>query len=205
MHNINFIRDEILAQDYQGIFDKMCSIADKVASKELQETIWFLQHKDVYTIGRSGNASDIIDNDIPLVYTNRGGMITYHGVGQLICYLMLDIRKQFNSDVHKYVHFLEESIIIVLRSYGILAHKSDKGIGVWIEEEKIASIGVRISKGVSIHGFALNVNPDLSKFNKIVPCGIQGCKLTSMKKLQIHPNISDISQSFIDLAFSRLK
>ncbi|MCC7231600.1 MAG: lipoyl(octanoyl) transferase LipB [Bacteroidia bacterium] len=154
----------------------------------------FCEHPHVYTLGRSGDESHLLAGMLQLknlsatfVKNNRGGDITYHGPGQLVGYPILDL-DHFFTDIHKYLRMLEESVIWTLRRYGIEGSRYPGYTGVWLDPEdprqarKICAIGVRCSRWVTMHGFALNVNTDLSYFDHIVPCGITGKKVTSMEK-----------------------
>jgi lipoyl(octanoyl) transferase len=162
----------------------------KVFNKELDDSIIFVEHDPVYTLGKNADQSNILANypkDVEIHNIDRGGDVTYHGPGQLVGYPIINI-KNINMSVGKYVHTLEEILINTLKLFDIVAKRRDKLIGVWVGEEKIASIGVRVQKGVTKHGFALNVNTDLSYFEGIIPCGIENCKVTSMEQL-LHKNI----------------
>jgi lipoyl(octanoyl) transferase len=151
----------------------------------------FVEHNSVYTLGKSGKISNLLldendlkKNDIKFYNTNRGGDITYHGPGQIVCYPILDL-DNFFTDVHKYLRFLEETIILTLRDYGIKGERSENETGVWLDvntrnPRKICALGVKASRWVTMHGLALNVNNDLSYFNDIVPCGIKDKSVTSI-------------------------
>ncbi|HEY6505166.1 MAG TPA: lipoyl(octanoyl) transferase LipB [Chitinophagaceae bacterium] len=154
----------------------------------------FVEHPPVYTLGKSGNIENVLISDemrsmkgIEFFHTNRGGDITFHGPQQIVGYPILDLEK-FYTDIGKYLRNLEEVIILALAEYGIEAGRSKGETGVWIEadkpgsERKICAIGVRSSRWITMHGFALNVNTDLSHFNFIIPCGIQNKQVTSLEK-----------------------
>jgi lipoyl(octanoyl) transferase len=154
----------------------------------------FTEHPSVYTLGKSGDKSNVLlsdeelaANDISFYHTNRGGDITFHGPGQLVGYPILDLEK-FYTDIGKYLRNIEEIIIRVMADYGLKGERSSGETGVWIEpgvpgrERKICAIGVRCSRWVTMHGFALNVNTDLSYFNNIIPCGIVNKQVTSLAK-----------------------
>lgn len=155
--------------------------------------ILFCEHPHVYTLGKSGSENNLLLpperlHEINASYykINRGGDITYHGPGQLVAYPILDL-DQFFTDIHKYMRYLEEAIILMLYDYGIKGSRLDKFTGVWIDPDtenarKICAMGVRCSRWVTMHGLALNVNPDLNYFNKIIPCGIDDKAVTSMQK-----------------------
>lgn len=154
----------------------------------------FVEHPAVYTLGKSGNKEnvllsddDLIANDIQFFNTNRGGDITFHGPQQIVGYPILDLEK-FYTDIGKYLRNLEETIILTMAEYGLKGERSAGETGVWIEpgvvgsERKICAIGVRCSRWITMHGFALNVNTDLSYFNHIIPCGIVNKQVTSLEK-----------------------
>ena len=151
------------------------------------ELIWILEHNDVYTAGTSSNKNEILDKSINILKTNRGGKITYHGPGQRVAYVMLDLRKR-GRDISAFVRNLEQWIINTLLMFDITAERRSGRVGVWViqengTEEKIAAIGVRLKKWISFHGISINLNPDLSHFEGIVPCGIQDFGVTSLHKL----------------------
>lgn len=151
----------------------------------------FVEHPHVYTLGKSGNMSNLLLNEVQLTQKgatfykiNRGGDITYHGPGQIVGYPILDL-DNFFTDIHKYLRFLEEVIILTLDEYGLKAERSPGETGVWLDvgtpfARKICAMGVRASRWVTMHGFALNVNTDLGYFDNIIPCGIRGKAVTSL-------------------------
>jgi len=154
----------------------------------------FVEHPPVYTLGKSGNKENVLlgeeelnERDIRFFHTNRGGDITFHGADQVVCYPILDLEK-FDTDIGKYLRQLEEVIILTLAEYGISGNRSKGETGVWIEpgvpgqERKICAIGVRCSRWITMHGFAFNVNTDLSYFKHIIPCGIANKQVTSLEK-----------------------
>ena len=173
---------------YSKSYDLMQKVVNLIVEYKKLERIVLLEHFDVYTIGASGNEKDVVLNidNIPVFYTNRGGMVTYHGVGQKIIYFLLDLRKR-NKDVKKFVLAIENLIINVLKEFEILGFIKEGMVGVFVEHlgeiKKIAAIGVKFSRWVSSHGTSLNVNVDLKKFNAIVPCGIKEFGVTSMEEV----------------------
>lgn len=152
------------------------------------ECIWLLEHPALFTLGTSGHETDILDPTLPVYKTGRGGKATFHGPGQRIVYSMLDLQKH-GHDLRHFIRCLEKWILLTLNEFGIQGFADPNRIGIWVEtnggEEKIASIGIRVSKWVTYHGFALNVDPDLSQFNKIIPCGLQGASMTSLAALGV--------------------
>ncbi len=161
-----------------------------------QELIWTLEHNEVFTAGTSYKENEIIDKSIKILETNRGGKITYHGPGQLICYFVLDLRKK--KDIRKFITIIEKTIIQTLKFYKIEAFPDKDNIGIWYnynnEVKKIAAIGIRVSKWIAYHGFAININNDLENYKKIVPCGISDKGVTNLKNIldQDYSNLSDI-------------
>ncbi|PWN06056.1 lipoyl(octanoyl) transferase LipB [Rhodohalobacter mucosus] len=162
------------------------SISDE---KLIHDMLLFVEHPHVYTLGKSGDSahllkavSELSNIEAEYVETDRGGDITYHGPGQIVGYPILDLDGYF-TDIHKYLRYLEEVIIRTCAEYGISAGRIDGLTGVWVEDEKICAMGIRCSRWVTMHGFALNVNTDLNYFNHIVPCGISNKAVTSLEKI----------------------
>ena len=161
-----------------------------------QELIWTLEHNEVFTAGTSYKENEIIDKSIKILETNRGGKITYHGPGQLICYFVLDLRKK--KDIRKFITTIEKTIIQTLKFYKIETFPDKDNIGIWHkynnEVKKIAAIGIRVSKWIAYHGFAININNDLENYKKIIPCGISDKGVTNLKKIldQDYSNLNDI-------------
>jgi len=186
--------------------------AAAIASREAGELVWLLEHPPLYTSGTSGKADDLLAPRFPLFTTGRGGQLTYHGPGQRVAYVMLDL-KQRRPDVRAYVASLEEWIIRTLASFNVRGERREDRIGVWVKrpdkgpgfEDKIAAIGVRLKRWVSLHGIALNVDPDLSHFSAIVPCGIANPRygVTSLVDLGHPLTMADVDvalrQAFEDI------
>jgi lipoyl(octanoyl) transferase len=186
------------AWDYQEkLFDQIIAIKRQnrreETSLETQSYLLFCEHPHVYTLGKSGDEKNLLVNEEYLKSRgatfhkiNRGGDITYHGPGQIVGYPILDL-ENFFTDIHKYLRFLEEAVILTLKEYGIESGRSEGETGVWIESgtekaRKICALGVRSSRWVTMHGFAFNVNPDLDYFGNIIPCGIIDKSVTSMEQ-----------------------
>ncbi len=147
------------------------------------DTLLFVEHPHVYTLGRGGKAANVLaPKDVPVYRTSRGGDVTYHGPGQLVVYPIIDLRSKLRKDVHRYVRNLEQSAILTLADFGIAAVRRPPYTGIWIDDRKIAAIGVAVRRCVTYHGLALNVNSDLSYFQRIVPCGLAWADVTSMAK-----------------------
>ena len=161
------------------------------------DLIWILEHKEIYTAGTNYKEEEILDKNIKLIKTNRGGKITYHGPGQLICYFVINL-KQRNKDIRKFITLIEKTIIESLSEYDIQSFGDPKNIGIWINEDantkKVAAIGVRVSKWIAYHGFAINISNDLKKYQNIIPCGIINKGVTNLKQIddQNYNNLSDV-------------
>ena len=159
----------------------------QVSQNRNEELIWFLEHKSVYTCGVNFNQKDVLDKNVKIVKTNRGGKITWHGRGQLICYFVLDISKR-KRDIRKFITAIENSIIETLKSFKISSFSDRKNIGIWVldrnEEKKIAAIGFRIKKWIAFHGFSLNLSNNLNNYKKIVPCGISDKGISKVKNFK---------------------
>ena len=161
-----------------------------------QELIWTLEHNEIFTAGTSYKENEIIDKSIKILETNRGGKITYHGPGQLICYFVLDLRKK--KDIRKFITIIEKTIIQTLQFYKVETFPDKNNIGIWHksnnEIKKIAAIGIRVSKWIAYHGFAININNNLENYKKIIPCGISDKGVTNLKNIldQDYSNLSDI-------------
>lgn len=159
-------------------------VARKIADPSAPDELLLLEHEPVYTIGRTPDQSSLRDASHlphPVVQINRGGQATYHGPGQLVGYPLLDLRVR-GQDLHRYLRGLEEVLIATLREYGVEAARREGLTGVWVDQRKIASIGVGVRRWISMHGFALNVGHDLEPFREITPCGISGVEMTSLSR-----------------------
>lgn len=173
---------ELGVVDYLSAWQMQKQIADGVLTGKIENTLLLLQHPSVYTAGRRTQLSDRPLGNTPVIDVDRGGKITWHGVGQLVGYPIIKLKN--SADVVGFVRELENALIQVCGEFGITAQRYCERSGVWVRDEKgdrkIAAIGLRVAKGVSTHGFALNVNPDLSAYSKIIPCGIPDAKVTSI-------------------------
>ena len=154
--------------------------------KKVDDLIWVLEHDHIYTSGTSYKENEIIDKSINIIKTNRGGKITYHGPGQLICYFVIDLKKG-KKDIRKFISVIEKSIIETLSLYDIETFADKENIGIWYNDnstiKKVAAIGVRVSKWIAYHGFSININTDLSFYDGIIPCGILNHGVTSIKAI----------------------
>ena len=161
-----------------------------------KELIWTLTHDEIFTAGTSYNENEIIDKSIKIINTNRGGKITFHGPGQLICYFVLDLRNK--KDVRKFITIIEKTIIQTLKYFKIETFSDKDNIGIWHKKKneinKVAAIGVRVSKWIAYHGFAININNNLEQYKKIIPCGISDKGVTNLKEIddQDYSNLEHI-------------
>jgi lipoyl(octanoyl) transferase len=175
--------------------------AAAIAAGEAAELVWLLEHPPLYTSGTSGKASDLLDPRFPTFATGRGGQLTYHGPGQRVAYVMLDLKRR-RPDVRAYVASLEEWIIRTLAAFNVRGERREDRVGVWVKrpdkgtghEDKIAAIGVRLKRWVSFHGIAINVEPDLTHFAGIVPCGVADPRygVTSLVDLGLPITMADV-------------
>ncbi|MGJ5071066.1 lipoyl(octanoyl) transferase LipB [Bradyrhizobium oligotrophicum] len=191
--------------DYARATEFMEARAAAIAAHEAAEMVWLLEHPPVYTAGTSGKAEDLRDPRFPLVPTGRGGQVTYHGPGQRVAYVMLDLKRR-RPDVRAYVAALEETIIRTLDAFNVRGERREDRVGVWVKrpdkgeghEDKIAAIGVRLKRWVTFHGIAINVEPDLSHFQAIVPCGVTDPRygVTSLVDLGLPVTLADVDVAF---------
>ena len=201
---VDWIKSEELV-DFSHSISWMEKRAVQIYTQERSECVWLLQHPPIYTAGTSAKIKDLKDPDrFPVIKTSRGGQYTYHGPGQRIIYVMLDLNKR-GKDIKKYVKNLEIWVIRSLEKLEITGETRSGRVGIWVSrpnkpslpdgsvrEDKIAAIGVRLKKWITYHGISINVNPDLSHFNGIVPCGISNQGITSFEDLDNRNNINDL-------------
>lgn len=179
--------------DYQPTWQAMQRFTDTRGS-DTPDEIWLLEHPPVFTQGQAGKAEHVLfPGDIPVVQVDRGGQVTYHGPGQLVAYLLLDVRRS-GIGVRELVNRIERSLVDLLASYGVSAHAKPDAPGVYVDGAKIASLGLRIRNGRSFHGLALNVDMDLQPFQRINPCGYAGMAMTQLADLAAEPiALSEVS------------
>ena len=191
--------------DYNTALEKMDNYVQKIISGEADEKIWLLEHPSLYTAGASADKKDLVEpNRFPVFETKRGGQYTYHGPGQRVVYVMLDLNNR-GKDIKKFVANLEAWIIHTLEEFNVVGQSRNGRVGIWVErpdkpknidglfeEEKIAAIGVRLKKWISFHGLSINVDPDLSHFQGIVPCGIKEHGVTSLVDLGLPVSMTDL-------------
>ena len=178
-----------------------------VHNKTSKELIWILEHPYVFTAGKNYKKNEILDKKTKILQTNRGGKITWHGPGQLICYFVIDLNKR-KKDIRKFVQLIENVIIKSLEEYDISTFPDRKNIGIWVNHKKkikkIAAIGIRVSKWIAYHGFSLNINNKLNSYKKIIPCGISDRGVTNLEKIK-KQNYSNIKKKIINNFIKYLK
>ena len=201
------IKKSIKPVNYLDAISFLEKRVEKIIKKQEKELIWILEHPSIFTAGTSYNEKDIIDKKIDIIKTSRGGKITWHGPGQLICYLVIDLNNR-KKDIRKFVHIIEKSIIESLEEIGVSSQSDRKNIGIWVKsnkkEKKIAAIGIKVKKWIAYHGFSLNIDNDLSNYKKIIPCGISDKGVTSLKELNIY-KFSKLSEIILKKLIFNLK
>jgi len=169
--------------DYGAALSLQESLVESKHRENLPDLLLFVEHPHVITLGRGGKAANVVSaGDVPVFRSSRGGDVTYHGPGQMVVYPIIDLKSKLRKDVHRYLRYLEQAAIRTLKSFGIEAERNPPWTGIWIGKKKIAAIGVAVRRGITYHGLALNVNTDLTYFERIVPCGLSWSKVTSMQK-----------------------
>ena len=180
---------------------------DKINKKQSNELIWILEHPSTFTSGNSSKEEDIIDKSINVIKTSRGGKITWHGPGQLICYTLINLNNR-NKDIRNFLNVIEKSIINSLKYFGIYSYSDRKNIGIWTKqdnnEKKIGAIGIKVKKWITYHGFSININNDISNYNKIIPCGIRNKGITTLNKIK-KQSYKKLSDELIKNLISNLK
>jgi lipoyl(octanoyl) transferase len=180
---------------YPEAVEAMEARAAAIAEGTKPELVWLVEHPPIYTAGTSAKDSDLVEARFPVFQTGRGGQYTYHGPGQRVGYVMLNLKGR-GGDVRKFVHDLEEWLIRTLAQFDVKGERREGRVGIWVargnREDKIAALGVRVRRWVTFHGVALNVAPDLSHFNGIVPCGIRGHGVTSLADLGITASMAEV-------------
>ena len=200
------IKKSVKPVNYFDAIDFMEQRLQKIFDNNEQELIWTLEHKEIYTAGTSYNKNEIIDKSIKITETNRGGKITYHGPGQLICYFVIDLRKK--KDIRKFITCIEKTIIETLRNFDLETFSDKDNIGIWHKKNgiinKVAAIGIRVKKWIAYHGFAININNDLKNYKKIIPCGISDKGVTNLKNI-IDQDYSNLNDELIKNFIANLK
>lgn len=185
--------------DYPQAVAEMEQRVEGIISGAAPELVWLVEHPPLYTAGTSADASDLLSQDFPLYNTGRGGQITYHGPRQRVVYIMLNLKKRNLMDIRLFVKSLENWLIDSLLEFGIQGFIREGRVGVWVNdngcEKKIAAIGIRVRRWVTFHGIALNVDPELSHYRGIVPCGIRGFGVTSMCALGVQADMNEVDNA----------
>ena len=200
------IKKSIKPVNYYEAIDLLETRLKNITANKEKELIWILEHPEIFTAGTSYKENEIIDKSIDLIKTNRGGKITYHGPGQLICYFVIDLREK--KDIRNFITTIENTIIQSLKKYNIEAFPDKENIGIWYKDknkiQKIAAIGIRVRKWIAYHGFAINVDNNLENYKKIIPCGISDRGVTNLKKISIQ-DYSNLNDVIIENFISNLK
>ncbi len=169
--------------DYLAALKLQKGILERKQRDASADVLLFVEHPHVYTLGRSGREVNVLDaREVPVIGTSRGGDVTYHGPGQMIVYPIIDLRSKLRKEVHRYLLNLEMSAIRTLNDFSLDGVRRPPYTGIWIDNRKIASIGIAVRRGITFHGLALNVNTDLSYFKRIIPCGLSWADVTSMAR-----------------------
>ncbi|WP_440923237.1 lipoyl(octanoyl) transferase LipB [Candidatus Pelagibacter sp.] len=193
----------VIYEDAKKMMEERLLNVDLNKSNEL---IWTLEHPDIYTAGTSYNQSDILDKSIKILETNRGGKITYHGPGQLICYFVIDLKKR-KKDIRNFITIIEKTIIDTLQFFNIKTFSDKENIGIWYKDneqtKKVAAIGVRISKWIAYHGFSININNNLDKYRAIIPCGIKDKGVTNLKQIK-DQDYKKLDKKLVEIFISNL-
>jgi len=177
------IHQDLGLLEYQAAQALQEQLVDAKQREPSDDVLLFVEHPHVYTLGRGGKDANVLaPGEVPVHRTSRGGDVTYHGPGQLVVYPIVDLRSKLRKDVHRYVRNLELSAIETLKEFGLSAMRRPPYTGIWIDNRKIAAIGVAVRRAITYHGLALNVNADLSYFQRIIPCGLTWADVTSMQK-----------------------
>ena len=187
--------------DYPAVLslqDKLVAAKHRQASSS--DVLLFVEHPHIYTLGRGGHETNVLaPGDVPVYRTSRGGDVTYHGPGQLVIYPIIDLRSKLRKDVHRYVRRLEMTAILTLKDLGLEAVRCPPYTGIWIGNKKIAAIGIAVRRCITFHGIALNINPDLSYFTRIIPCGLTWAEVTSMQNELVRaPGLEEVRKRFLD-------
>ena len=172
---------DLKRKNYQDTLKIQESLREQVISNPSHEYLILVEHEHVYTLGKNANSSNILNKACDIIQTDRGGDVTYHGPGQLVAYPIINLKKR-KIGVKSYVKMIEQLISNTLMYYCLETHVPIKETGVWVEDKKIASIGIHVSRGVTMHGLAVNISTDLSYFDNIISCGIEGVKMTTIDK-----------------------
>ncbi len=190
--------------DYKSAWDYQKKIFDLRYQKKIPDVLMLLEHNHTYTLGKVADRKNLVssnkflsENKIEVFEIDRGGDVTYHGPGQIVGYPIIQLQ-DWEKDTHKYLRALEQVIINTIAEFGISGSRKEKYTGVWVDEKKIAAIGIKVSRWITMHGFALNVNTDLNMFKGIIPCGISDKEVTSMQKEISKPlNLNEVKEKLV--------
>ena len=200
------IKKSIKPINYFSAIDLLEKRLEDLYKNKDKELIWILEHDEIFTAGTSYKENEILDNSIDLIKTNRGGKITCHSPGQLICYFVLDLREK--KDIRKFISCIEKTIIETLKEYKIETFSDKNNVGIWHKKNKrvnkVAAIGVRVKKWIAYHGFAVNINNDLNQYKKIIPCGIKDKGVTNLISIAKN-DYSNLDNLLIEKFISNLK
>ena len=192
---------------YENALNLMEKRLLEIDNNNSDDLIWILEHAEIYTAGTNYKESEILDKSIKVLKTNRGGKITYHGPGQMIFYFVIDLKKR-KKDIRKFISVIENTIINTLRIYNIETFSDRENIGIWHKKnkkiKKVAAIGVRVSKWIAYHGFSINIDNNLTKYNAIIPCGINDKGVTNLQEIYAQ-NYDDLENNLIENFISNLK
>lgn len=190
--------------NYEQVWQRMSAFTD-ARDADTEDEIWLLQHDPVYTLGKNGKPEHILNaGDIPVVKSDRGGQVTYHGPGQIVAYVLLDMQRR-RLGVRELVTRLEKTVIALLMEYGIDASARRDAPGVYVNDAKIAALGLRVRHGRSFHGLALNVDMDLEPFSRINPCGYEGLAVTQLANLSPEVNVKAVQKQLTTQLQNQLK
>jgi lipoyl(octanoyl) transferase len=200
------IKKSIKPINYFSAIDLLEKRLENLYKNKDKELIWILEHDEIFTAGTSYKENEILDNSINLIKTNRGGKITCHSPGQLICYFVLDLRKK--KDIRKFISCIEKTIIETLKEYKIETFSDKNNIGIWHKKNKtvnkVAAIGVRVKKWIAYHGFAINIDNNLNQYKKIIPCGVKDKGVTNLISIAKN-DYSNLDNLLIEKFISNLK
>jgi len=201
------IKKSIKPINYKVALDYLETRVTNISLKKEKDLIWLLELEEVYTAGKNFCENEILNKNINLIKTNRGGKITYHGPGQIICYFVIDLKKR-KKDIRKFLTLIEKTIIESLLEFNIHTFGDPKNIGIWLKDKKeikkVAAIGIRVSKWIAYHGFAININNDLSKYKNIIPCGVTDKGITNLIKIK-DQNYNKLNDVIINNFIKNLK
>ena len=201
------IKKSIKPVKYNFALNKMEKRLEELNKKKNCELVWLLEHEEIYTGGTSYKENEILDKNIHFIKTNRGGKITYHGPGQLVCYFVIDLKTR-GKNIRKLITNIEDSIINTLKDFKIKTFADRKNIGIWYREKnkskKVAAIGIKVKKWIAYHGFSINLSNDLNKYKKIIPCGIKNKDVTNLITIK-NQNYKSLKKKLINNFLFNLK